>query len=76
MRVVTLLAIASYLFTAISFCSQSRVVGFSMTPTLRNSGFYCSTVVCIWFAARAQRHRGHSRSGDLSYSVKRMWSSR
>ncbi len=38
--VVTVLALASYLFISHFILQSVQVIGFSMTPTLKNSGFY------------------------------------
>jgi len=71
--VVTVLAIASYLFISHFILQSVQVVGFSMTPTLRNSGFYLLNR-CVYLVRSPQPSDivVIRDPVDLSYSVKRI----
>jgi signal peptidase I len=71
--VVTVLALASYLLISHFILQSVQVVGFSMTPTLKNSGFYLLNR-CVYLIRNPQPDDivVIRDPMDQSYSVKRV----
>jgi signal peptidase I len=71
--VVAVLALASYLLISHFILQSVQVVGFSMTPTLRNAGFYLLNR-CVYLVRNPQPNDivVIRDPADQSYSVKRI----